>query len=99
MPRDTRANLPGNRIRPRSLGLIMEQGSNLQIEVACHAGYRADEHPVRFYLNGRPVLIVAELSRWVEPRGRYFKVLGDDGRRYVLLHETAGDTWLCPAMA
>ena len=38
------------------------------------------------------------LDRWLEPQHRYFKVQADDGRRFILRHDTATDEWELAAL-
>jgi hypothetical protein len=65
----------------------------LEIRVACHAGYRSEEEPRRLWLDDCVVHVSEILDRWITPDYRYFKVLGDDGRAYVLRHDTRGEFW------
>jgi len=63
------------------------------IRVECHAGYRADERPLRFAIRGR-VFDVREVDgQWYSPDATYFRVLADDGNFYVLRHDEAQDLW------
>ncbi|HKQ86944.1 MAG TPA: hypothetical protein VJS43_09250 [Candidatus Acidoferrales bacterium] len=63
------------------------------IRVECHAGYRADEKPLRFIIRDH-VFDVRELDgRWYSPGATYFRVLADDGNYYVLRHDEAQDLW------
>lgn len=68
-----------------------EQQPRLRVE--CHAGYRADEEPRRFYIGEREVLVDALLDRWLAPEHRYFKVRGSDGGIYILRHDLNDDRW------
>jgi len=70
------------------------------ISVACYAGYRADEAPVRFSAKGREYRVREVIARWYEsgidpqgPQRAYFKVLDVDKREYVLRHTVTSDTW------
>jgi hypothetical protein len=63
------------------------------IGVECYSGYRADEHPLRLNLRDGAREIVAIEDRWYSPGATYFRVLVDDGDRYVLRHEEAQDVW------
>jgi len=36
---------------------------------------------------------VAILDRWMAPEHRYFKVKAEDGRSFVLRHDTASGDW------
>jgi hypothetical protein len=63
------------------------------VRVECHSGYKADERPVRV-LFGEHALRVAEVEdRWYSPGATYFRVLAEDGDRYVLRHDEAQDRW------
>jgi hypothetical protein len=63
------------------------------VHVECYSGYKADERPVRLNLSDRAREIVAIEDRWYSPGASYFRVLMDDGDRYVLRHEEAQDVW------
>lgn len=67
--------------------------ADLALRVECHAGYRGEETPRRFYLGSRAVDVVEVLDRWLEPEHRYFKVRGADGDTYILRHDVAGERW------
>jgi hypothetical protein len=68
-------------------------GSLQDIRVDCHAGYRGEETPRRFFLGSREVDVVEVLDRWLSPDHRYFKVLGGDGDVYILRHDMLADRW------
>ena len=65
----------------------------VNIRVACYAGYRADESPVRFFLGKRKIEIAEILDRWFGEDHRYFKVRGDDRAVYILRHAVRTDAW------
>ena len=75
----------------------MDDDFTLTVRVECHAGYRGEETPRRFYIRGTPlercVDVVEVLDRWLAPDHRYFKVLGNDGDTYILRHDAAADRW------
>jgi hypothetical protein len=68
------------------------------LRVECYAGYRGEETPRRFYLNDRRIEVVEVSDRSLEPDHRYFKVIGDDGRCYVLRHDSQTLQWTLAAM-
>jgi hypothetical protein len=70
----------------------------LKIRVQCHAGHRAEEEPRAFELGERRFTVLEVLDRWLDPRHRYFKVKVDDGRQFVLRHDTATDEWELAAL-
>ena len=61
--------------------------------VECYSGHKADERPLRLKLNDRVREVVAIEDRWYSPGATYFRVLLDDGDRYLLRHEEAQDVW------
>jgi len=65
----------------------------MKIQVECHAGYRGEEEPRAFTLGETRLAIVAILDRWMAPEHRYFKVKAEDGRSFVLRHNTASSDW------
>jgi hypothetical protein len=65
----------------------------MKIRVECHAGYRGDEEPRAFTLGERRFAVLEVLDRWLDPRHRYFKVLADDGRKFILRQDTASGDW------
>jgi hypothetical protein len=74
--------------------------SALSITVECHAGYKADERPLRFRLTA-PNAVAREvqevLDQWYGPDYRCFKVRADDGNLYILRHDEATDNWTLDA--
>lgn len=63
------------------------------IEVECHAGYRANERPLRFTLHGRPFEVTEVEDRWYSPGAIYFRVRAEDGNFYILRHDEGMDVW------
>jgi len=63
------------------------------VRVECYSGYRADERPLRLRLHDGAREIVAIEDRWYSPGATYFRVLVEDGDRYVLRHEEGQDVW------
>jgi hypothetical protein len=63
------------------------------VRVECHAGYRGEEAPRRFFLGARRVEVVEVIDRWLAPDQRYFKVRGDDGATYILRHDPDALRW------
>jgi hypothetical protein len=69
----------------------------IQIRVESHAGYRADEYPLRFVLRERPFEVVEVEDRWYSPATTYFRVRADDGNFYILRHDEGMDVWTLDA--
>jgi hypothetical protein len=63
------------------------------LHVECYSGFKADERPLRLNLKNGAREVVAIEDRWYSPGATYFRVLLDDGDRYVLRHEEAQDVW------
>jgi hypothetical protein len=63
------------------------------LHVECYSGFKADERPIRLRLNDGAREIVTIEDRWYSPGATYFRVLVDDGDRYLLRHEEAQDVW------
>lgn len=63
--------------------------SGMAIQVQAHAGYRADEYPLRFRLGDRWLEVTEIIDRWLSPQRRYFKVRAEDGCIYILCHDEA----------
>ena len=65
----------------------------MDLKVDCYAGYRGEETPRRFEIDGRRVEVVEVIDRWSGPNHRYFKVRGDDGAFYLLRRDDQADRW------
>jgi hypothetical protein len=73
--------------------LRRELAESMQIDVKCYSGYKADEQPLRFVLNGREYEVREVEDRWYSPQATYFRVVASDANRYVLRHDEAADVW------
>ncbi len=65
----------------------------MKVEVACYAGQKADERPVRFRLDGRDYFVEEVVDQWYGPDDTFFKVRADDGNLYILRHIAREDEW------
>ena len=63
------------------------------VRVECYSGYKSDERPMRLELKTGVKEVAAIEDRWYSPGATYFRVVLDDGDRYVLRHEEAQDVW------
>jgi hypothetical protein len=63
------------------------------VRVECHAGYRGEEEPRRFWLGERQIEVADILDRWHAPEHRYFKLRCDDAGTYILRHDSVADRW------
>jgi len=66
---------------------------DMVVQVECYSGYKADERPMRLQLKTGVHEIATIEDRWYSPGATYFRVVLDDGDRYVLRHEEAQDIW------
>jgi hypothetical protein len=68
-----------------------------RLRVACYAGYKGDQHPVRVFLDEQMLEVACVEDRWYSPGFTYFRVLLTTGERYVLRHQEAQDLWTLEA--
>ncbi|HJV34489.1 PH domain-containing protein [Geomonas sp.] len=66
---------------------------NYPVTVQCYAGYKGDERPTSFTLQGRQIEVREIVDRWFDPDYNCFKVVGDDGHRYLLRHDLNDHSW------
>ena len=64
------------------------------ISVECYSGYRADERPVSFISGGRKLVVDRIMDQWRSPDNEYFKVLANDGKVYLLMHDIEKGRWV-----
>ncbi len=67
------------------------------VRVETYSGFKADERPLRLHLSERTLEVAAIEDRWYSPGETYFRVLTNDGDRYVLRHMEAQDRWTLTA--
>ena len=71
------------------------------IYVDAHCGYKANERPIRFWLDpqldGIGLMDVYEIDaiedRWYDPNAEYFRVRTSEGKRYILRYSEQEDQW------
>lgn len=61
----------------------------MRVQVQCYSGMKADERPVRFRLDEHQYRVVEILDQWYGPEHLFFKIRADDGKLYILRHETS----------
>ena len=64
-----------------------------KIEVAAYSGYKANERPISFILDGQKLGVQNVIDRWYGVEHDYFKVLANDGQVYVLRWHRHVDQW------
>ncbi|MBN2242229.1 MAG: hypothetical protein JW793_06025 [Acidobacteria bacterium] len=65
----------------------------MSVKVECYAGYKADQHPVRFILRDRALEVMEIEDQWYSPSKQYFKVRAGDGNVYILCRDEDSDAW------
>lgn len=70
----------------------------MKIAVQCYAGYRGEEEPRAFVLGKTSFPVLEILDRWIAPDHRYFKVKVEDGRQFVLRHDSPTGAWELAAL-
>ncbi len=61
--------------------------------VETYSGYKLDEYPVAFRVEGRRLDIVEIEDRWYSPGVSYFRVFADDAGRYILGRNDSTREW------
>jgi hypothetical protein len=64
----------------------------MTVRVDCYSGWRADERPIRFWLDDHSYVVEEILDQWYGPDALFFKVRADDGNQYIL-RRTAVAEW------
>ena len=65
----------------------------IELEVAAYSGFKANERPLYFVLEGRKKEIVEISRQWIGPDHDYFRVIADDGLQYQLKWNRTEDRW------
>ena len=63
------------------------------IKVECYSGYKADEKPISFILNGKKYMVEKIIDQWRSPEFEYFKVQADDDVAYLLRNDERNGEW------
>ncbi len=72
----------------------------IPIKVESYSGYKADEYPKLFYLEGNKYEISEITDRWYQgdlnpeyPVADYFKIMTPAGDQVIIRHELQQDAW------
>jgi hypothetical protein len=65
----------------------------MKIRVECYSGYKANERPLRFFIGDRVLEVKDLLDRWYGEEADYFKLVADDGNKYLLKYDRERDSW------
>lgn len=73
--------------------LTEEKAFPKEVVVVAYSGYRVNERPLYFILDGRKIMVNAIADRWYGEDHDYFKIVGDDGKLYILRWDRTLDLW------
>jgi hypothetical protein len=67
----------------------------MKLSVECYSGRKADERPIRFWLEGKLYHVQRVLDQWYDPEHIFYKVRADDDNLYILRQQTStlNRTW------
>lgn len=65
-----------------------------KVEVNAYSGYKANERPLSFAIEGERLDVREIIDRWYGMENDYFKILASDGRIYILKWQRLLDVWL-----
>jgi len=65
----------------------------VRVYVDAYSGYKANERPRLFDLDGEVYEIASVLDRWYEPSATYFKVRATDFKLFILRYDEHADEW------
>jgi len=65
----------------------------MNICVHTSPGRRGEVEPRVFFVGGHRLIVAEIRSRWSEHPHRYYEVTCDDGRGFLLCHDTGTSTW------
>lgn len=65
----------------------------MDLEVDCYSGRKADERPVGFRLDKRDYRVAEVLDQWYGPDDAFYKVRSQDGNVYILRQQTSDRSW------
>ncbi len=67
----------------------------MKVRVECYSGHKADERPVRFWLDDQLYQVEEVVDRWYGPEDAFFKVKASDENLYILRQKRPGseDIW------
>jgi len=65
----------------------------VKITVNGYSGFKLNERPCDFVLDGHPYHVEEILDQWYGPDSTYFKVRASDGNLYILKYHSLSDEW------
>ncbi len=64
-----------------------------KVKVVAYSGYKANERPIYFVLDGQKKEINKIIERWYGQDHDYYKVIADDGAVYLIKWHRSLDCW------
>jgi hypothetical protein len=61
----------------------------MNLSVECYSGRKADERPVRFWLEGKEYRVEAVVGQWYDPEHIFYRVRANDGNLCILRQQTS----------
>jgi hypothetical protein len=61
----------------------------MKLNVECYSGRKADERPIRFWLDGKLYRVENVLDQWYDPEHIFYKAQANDGNLYILRLQTS----------
>ena len=65
----------------------------MKVTVSAYSGYKANERPCRFVLEGHSYEVLEVLDQWYGPDSQYFKVKAEDQNLYILRYDSVLEEW------
>jgi hypothetical protein len=65
----------------------------MNISVETFSGYKADEYPLTFTVDGRKFSVISIDDRWYSSDSSYFRVFADDANTYILKQIPGNNEW------
>ncbi|MEW6068519.1 MAG: hypothetical protein AB1610_09555 [Nitrospirota bacterium] len=69
------------------------------IKVISYSGYKGEERPEAFFINGEKITVVEILHMWIEEniayrhRKRFFRIKGSDCHEYKIFYDETRGEW------
>jgi hypothetical protein len=73
--------------------MMVQEMTPREITVTAYSGYKANERPLSFEVEGRRLTVTSISDRWYGEDDDYFKVAADDGRVYIIRWNRSTDGW------
>lgn len=71
----------------------MEYSCKKEIKVIAYCGYTSDERPLHLSMEGKRIEVKLVEKRWRDQEGDFFKIVGEDGGRYLVQRHRNSGKW------